>query len=123
MDWLPGQVQVTRQPLMAALPAVTVTVAWKPLPQLLSTWKLAVQLFVPPVGVAVGGTMVLLGTTVGVGVGGTTVGVGPMPGATVMALILGFWVPLMNWITTWPLELAVVLKLREMARLEPPALA
>jgi hypothetical protein len=48
---------------MAELPAVTVTVAWKPLPQLLVMAEEALQVL-PPVG-----------ATVGVGVGGTTVGV------------------------------------------------
>src|SRR5512136_1455552 len=60
--------------------------------------------FVPPLGV-------------GVGVG---VGVTPPP-ATTMPLTLGFSVPVVNWMTTWPLLLAVVLKLREMARFWPPA--
>jgi hypothetical protein len=38
-----------------------------------------------------------------------------------MPLILGFSVPEMNWIATWPLLLAVVLKVRAMARFWAPA--
>ena len=73
---------------------MTVTVAWKPPVQLLSRWKEALQVPLPPegatvgVGVAVGSEVVLivgvavglfvgLGVTVGVGLGvGLTVGVG-----------------------------------------------
>src|SRR6185295_11914286 len=61
-----------------------------------------------PLGVAVG-----VGVTVGVRVT-VGVGVGLLPPATVMPLTLGFWVPAMNWITTCPLALAVVLKVRAM---------
>src|SRR6185503_21281332 len=61
----------------------------------------------------------VVAAAVGVTVG---VGVGP-PADTVRPLILGFWVPAMNWITTWPLALAVVLNERAMARLAPPAVA
>src|SRR6185503_10287826 len=61
----------------------------------------------------------VVAAAVGVTVG---VGVGP-PADTVRPLILGFWVPAMNWITTWPLALAVVVNERAMARLAPPAAA
>src|ERR1700752_1785258 len=47
-----------------------------------------------------------VGVTVGVGVP-VGVGVVPLPPDTVMPLTLGFWVPAMNWMTTWPLALAV----------------
>jgi hypothetical protein len=96
IDWPLGQVQFTVQPVIAELPAVTVTVAWKPPVQLLSVCQVAVQ---PPgwpvgamVGVAVGeivpdgltvgvavGLMVPLGLTVAVGVGVPGGGVGPLP--------------------------------------------
>src|SRR5689334_13587137 len=50
MVWLPGQVQVTRQELVAAVPLLEiVTVAVKPAPQSLSTWRLA-ETPPPPVG-------------------------------------------------------------------------
>ena len=82
--WEPGQVQVTVQPAVAEVPVlVTVTVAWKPVGQLLSTWKAAEQaLAVPGVGVGV-----TLGRGVGVGVGvgvtlGRGVGVGVGVGVT-----------------------------------------
>ena len=55
IDWPDGQVQLTVQPVIADEPAVTVAVAWKPLPQLLSTCQVAAQVPVPPVG---GGVMV-----------------------------------------------------------------
>ena len=42
---------------------------------------------------------------------------------TVMPLIFGFSVPEMNWITTWPLLLAVVVNVRAMALFWPPAAA
>src|ERR1035437_8322433 len=74
----------------------------------------------PALGVAL---PLAVGVAVDVGVGVTVGGgVGPLPTpATVMPLTLGFSVPEMNWITTWPLLLAVVLKVRAMARLDPPA--
>src|ERR1035437_7976149 len=106
---------------MAEDPAVTVTVAWKPVPQLLSRCQVAVQVPGPPVlvGVPVAtGVDEVRGVPLAV-VSGVGVGVTP-PVATVMPLIFGFSVPEMNWITTWPLLLAVVLKVRAMARLEPP---
>jgi hypothetical protein len=87
--WLAGQVQVTVQPDVEDVPVlVTVTVAVKPLPQLLSTLKLAVQALAAPEGAGVGlgvadgrgvGVGVTLGRGVGVGVGvtlGRGVGVG-----------------------------------------------
>src|SRR5579884_534749 len=47
--WLPDQVQVTFQDLVAELPVlVTVTLAVKPLPQSLPTWYVAVQPEPPP---------------------------------------------------------------------------
>src|SRR5512139_2307595 len=78
-------------------------------------------------GVVTGG--VVTGGVVGGGVvtggvvGGGVVTGGVPPPDTVRPLILGFWVTAVNWITTWPLELAVVLKERAMARLAPPAVA
>src|ERR1035437_5064065 len=123
IDWLPGQVQVTRQPAVELVPVfVTVTVAWKPPVQELSTWRDAEQLLAPPDGggVMTGGALgVMAGLAVAIGVG---VGVTP-PDATVMPLIFGFWVPEMNPITTWPLLLAVVPNVRAMARFCPPAAA
>ncbi len=47
----------------------------------------------------------------------------PLAFATVMPLTLWFWVPEMNWITTCPEPLAVVVNERAMARLAPPAVA
>src|SRR5512139_3587354 len=70
-------------------------------------------------GVVTGG-VVGGGVVTGGVVGGGVVGVWPPP-ATVMALILGFSVTAVNWITTWPLALAMVSKVRAMARLAPPA--
>src|SRR5512134_3427047 len=75
-----------------------------------------------PGGGVVTGGVVGGGVVTGGVVGGGVVGVGPPP-ATVMALILGFSVTAVNWITTWPLELAVVLNERAMARFAPPAAA
>src|SRR5512134_2533225 len=75
-----------------------------------------------PGGGVVTGGVVGGGVVTGGVVAGGVVGVGPPP-ATVIALILGFSVTAVNWITTWPLALAVVLKERAMARLAPPALA
>jgi hypothetical protein len=75
MVWLPGQVQVTVQPAVELVPVlVTVIVAWKPLGQELSTWRLAVQALAAPEGGGVG-LGVTDGRGVGVGVGGTGVGV------------------------------------------------
>src|SRR5512139_3105472 len=72
-------------------------------------------------GVVTGG-VVGGGVVTGGVVGGGVVGSVP-PAVTVMALILGFSVTAVNWITTWPLALAVVLKVRAMARSAPPAAA
>lgn len=48
--WLPGQVQATFQPVVAAVPVlVTVTVAVKPASHWLSTCRAAVQPLFPPV--------------------------------------------------------------------------
>src|SRR6476660_9617542 len=47
--WLPDQVHVTFQPLVAVVPVlVTVTLAVKPLPQSLPIWYVAAQLEPPP---------------------------------------------------------------------------
>jgi len=54
MVWPDGQVQVTVQAVIAELPAVTVTVLWKPPVQLLSMCQLAEQVLDPPVGGGVG---------------------------------------------------------------------
>src|ERR1035437_2234412 len=51
MAWLPDQVQVTFQVLVATDPAVTVTLALKPLPQLLLMEYAAVQVALPEPGV------------------------------------------------------------------------
>src|SRR5512139_1021998 len=73
-------------------------------------------------GVVTGG-VVTGGVVTGGVVGGGVVTGGVPPPDTVRPLILGFWVTAVNWITTWPLALAVVLKERAMARLAPPAVA
>jgi hypothetical protein len=62
-----------------------------------------------------------MGVFVRVGVGPTgvfvRVAVGLLPPlATLIPLTFGFSVPVTNWITTWPLLLAVVLNVRAMAR-------
>jgi hypothetical protein len=54
MVWPDGQVQVTVQAVIAELPAVTVTVLWKPPVQLLSMCQLAEQVLDPPVAGGVG---------------------------------------------------------------------
>ena len=76
MVWPDGQVQVTVQAVIAELPAVTVTVLWKPPVQLLSMCQLAEQVLDPPVaggvGLAVRGGVGLLvggGVAVAGGVG------------------------------------------------------
>src|ERR1035437_532985 len=51
MAWLPDQVHVTFQVLVATDPAVTVTLALKPLPQLLLMEYAAVQVALPEPGV------------------------------------------------------------------------
>src|ERR1035437_4849692 len=84
MVWPDGQVQVTVQAVIAELPAVTVTVLWKPPVQLLSMCQLAEQVLDPPVGGGVGllvGRGVAVGRGVGLLVGGGVAvaggGVGP----------------------------------------------
>src|SRR5665811_2235677 len=92
MVWPDGQVQVTVQAVIAELPAVTVSVLWKPPVQLLSMCQLAEQVLDPPVaggvGLAVRGGVAVAGgvglaVTGGVGLavrGGVAVaggGVGP----------------------------------------------
>jgi hypothetical protein len=54
MVWPDGQVQVTVQAVIAELPAVTVSVLWKPPVQLLSMCQLAEQVLDPPVAGGVG---------------------------------------------------------------------
>jgi len=68
MVWPDGQVQVTVQAVIAELPAVTVTVLWKPPVQLLSMCQLAEQVLDPPVAGGVG-LAVRGGVAVGGGVG------------------------------------------------------
>ena len=84
MVWPDGQVQVTVQAVIAELPAVTVSVLWKPPVQLLSMCQLAEQVLDPPVGRGVGllvGGGVAVGRGVGLLVGGGVAvaggGVGP----------------------------------------------
>src|SRR3954465_480048 len=81
----PARVRCTVQPLIAAAPLLcTVTVAWKPLPQLLTNWYVAVQPPGPPVGGAdvggaeVGGADVGGADVGGADVGGAEVGVPPV---------------------------------------------
>ena len=89
MVWLPGQVHVIFQVLVATVPVLlTVIVATKPLLQPLST-MLAEHLAVPALGVAVGfgvgvaGGGVGVGVLTGVGVAGGGVGVGVLTGVGV----------------------------------------
>src|ERR1035437_2807838 len=87
MVWPDGQVQVTVQALIAELPAVTVTVLWKPPVQLLSMCQLAEQVLDPPVG---GGVGLLVGGGVAVGRGvGLLVGGGVAVGRGVGLLVGG----------------------------------
>ena len=69
MVWPDGQVQVTVQAVIAELPAVTVSVLWKPPVQLLSMCQLAEQVLDPPVaggvGLAVRGGVAVAGGGVG----------------------------------------------------------
>jgi hypothetical protein len=74
-----------------------------------------------PPGVAVGVTVGVTGVFVLVAVGLPGVGVGLLLPVTDMPLTFGFSVPVVNWITTWPLLLAVVLNARAMALFWPPA--
>jgi hypothetical protein len=90
MAWLPPQVHVTFQVLVATVPLlVTVIVAVRPLPHWLSTWKAAVQVAVPDaggVGVAVL-TGVGLAAMTGVGLAVLTgVGVAVLTGVGVAVL-------------------------------------
>ena len=79
-------------------------------------------MLVVPVGVAVGvRRRAGVGVRVGVGVGVGGVGVGPLPGATVMPLTLGFWVPATNRSRPGHELLAVVVNVRAMALFRPPA--
>ena len=68
MVWPDGQVQVTVQAVIAELPAVTVTVLWKPPVQLLSMCQPAEQVLDPPVAGGVG-LLVRGGVAVAGGVG------------------------------------------------------
>lgn len=91
-----GRVRVTRQPLIAAPPAVTLTFATKPPGQELPTLKFAVQVLVPPgllgrgvVGGRVVGGAVVGGAVVGgVVVGGAVVG-RVVVGGTVVGPVVG----------------------------------
>src|SRR5690242_16674480 len=91
IDWPEPGDQVTVQPVIAAPPALTVTMPWKPPCQELAVWYVAEQ---PPgaggvvVGAVVGG---VLGAVVG-GVVGGVVGavVGAVVGGVVGAVVGGF---------------------------------
>ena len=67
MDWLEGQVQLTVQPVIELEPAVTFTLALKPLPQSLEMLIVALQEPGAPVPVAVA-VAVAVAVVVGVGV-------------------------------------------------------
>src|ERR1035437_2974606 len=87
MVWPDGQVQVTVQAVIAELPAVTVTVLWKPPVQLLSMCQLAEQVLDSPVG---GGVGLLVGGGVAVGRGvGLLVGGGVAVGRGLGLLVGG----------------------------------
>src|ERR1035437_10302969 len=86
MAWLPDQVHVTFQVLVATDPAVTVTLALKPLPQLLLMEYAAVQVALPEPGVGLAvrtGVGLAVRTAVGVGVPIGPLGLGVRTGVGV----------------------------------------
>ena len=85
MDWPPDQVHFTVQPVIELEPAVTFTLALKPLPQLLEIVIVAVQVPGAPVPVAVA---VAVGVPVGLLVG---VPVGVVVRVGVLVGMLGAW--------------------------------
>src|SRR5689334_7891618 len=90
MDCPLASVRCTVQPLMAADPALTVTVTWKPVPQLLMIWYVAPQAPAgPPVvggGLVVGGAVVGGRVVGGAVVGGAVVGGGFVVGGGLVPL-------------------------------------